>query len=292
VSLPVFWVEAFLFMHYHGGKMDRTNLILKVRQVTGGYGRSAVLFDVNFDVRVGEILGVIGPNGSGKSTLLRVLSRVISPMCGYVELSSHDLAVIRMEILAKEMAVVSQYQPSMDITVGDFVALGRIPYFGRFQFFETKKDFDAIDRALGLTGTEKFRDRFLGQMSGGERQMVFIARALAQEPKILLLDEPTTHLDITHQVKVLDLIRKLNKDEGITVVMILHDLNLAGEYCERLLLLDEGRLRKIGSPTEVLTYRVIESVYKTVVVVKKNPVSFKPCIFLVSEEERKRNSGV
>jgi len=268
--------------------MDKTTSILTAKQVTCGYGGKQVLFNIDLAVKVGEVLGVIGPNGSGKSTLLRVLSRVIVPMQGQVTLNGQDLAGIRTEDLAKEIAVVSQHHPVTDMTVAEFVALGRIPYHRRFQFFEIKNDCDAVDRALSLTGTEKFRDRFLGAMSGGERQLVFVARALAQQPKILLLDEPTTHLDITHQVMVLDLVRKLNREEEITVVMILHDLNLAGEYCERLLLLDEGRLCKIGPPAEVLTYQIIEQVYKTVVVVEKNPISSKPCIFLVSEEERKR----
>jgi len=123
-------------------------------------------------------------------------------------------------------------------------------------------------------------------MSGGERQLVFIARALAQQPLILLLDEPTTYLDITHQAQVLDLIRKLNKEAGITVVMILHDLNIAAEYCQRLLLLDGGRVCQLGLPEDVLTYEIIERVYKTVVLVKRNPVSLKPCVFLVPEEKR------
>ncbi len=279
-------------MHFHGGKMDKTTSVLTARQITCGYGGKPVLFDIDFDVKVGEMLGVIGPNGSGKSTLLRALSRVIVLTHGQVALNGKDLAGIRMEDLAKEIAVVSQHQPLTDMTVAEFVALGRVPYLGRFQFFETEKDRDAVDRALELTGTDKFGDRLLGEMSGGERQLVFVARALAQQPKILLLDEPTTHLDITHQVKILDLVRKLNKEEGITVVMILHDLNLAGEYCERLLLLDEGRLCKIGLPADVLTYQIIESVYKTVVVVEKNPISSKPCIFLVSEKEREGKSHV
>lgn len=266
--------------------MDKTTSVLTAKNVTCGYGVKPVLFDIDFDVKAGEVLGVIGPNGSGKSTLLRALSRMIIPTQGCVELNGQNLVDIQMDALAKEMAVVSQHQPSTDMTVAEFVALGRVPYHGRFQFFETKKDGDAIDRALELTGTDKFSDRLLGEMSGGERQLVFLARALAQQPKILLLDEPTTHLDITHQVKVLDLIRKLNKEEGITVGMILHDLNLAGEYCEQLLLLEEGRVRKRGVPDDVLTCEMIEEVYKTVVLVQKNPVSAKPCVFLVPEEKR------
>ncbi|HPB68297.1 MAG TPA: ABC transporter ATP-binding protein [Candidatus Omnitrophota bacterium] len=266
--------------------MDNRNYVLTAKRVTGGYGGNPVLFDVDFGVKAGEILGIIGPNGSGKSTLLRVLSGVIVPSPGCVELNGQALSAIRMERLARELAVVSQHHPATDMTVAEFVALGRTPYWRRFQFFETPKDREAVDKALLATGTEKFRERLLSRMSGGERQLVFIARALAQQPLILLLDEPTTYLDITHQAQVLDLIRKLNKEAGITVVMILHDLNIAAEYCQRLLLLDGGRVCQLGLPEDVLTYEIIERVYKTVVLVKRNPVSLKPCVFLVPEEKR------
>ncbi|MBU3933980.1 MAG: ABC transporter ATP-binding protein, partial [Candidatus Omnitrophica bacterium] len=128
----------------------------------------------------------------------------------------------------------------------------------------------------------------LAEISGGERQLVVIARALTQEPRLLLLDEPTAHLDITHQVGVLDLIKKLNREFGLTVIMVLHDLNLASEYCHRLLLINEGRIHKAGLPEEVLNYQIIEEVYKTVVVVEKNPISSKPYILIVPEEERQK----
>lgn len=126
----------------------------------------------------------------------------------------------------------------------------------------------------------------LGFAVGGERQLVSIARALSQEPELLLLDEPTAHLDITYQIGILDLIRRLNKGFGLTVIMVLHDLNLAGQYCDRLILLNQGRVHGIGTPKEILTYQVIEEVYKTVVIVEKNPISSKPYIFLVSEEDK------
>ena len=262
--------------------------MLSVQQITCGYGAKLVLFDISFRVQAGDMLGVIGPNGCGKSTLLRVLSRAIKPVQGEIRFKDRDLSTIPLPELARDMAVVSQHQPSTDMTVEEFVMLGRIPYAGRWQLFETHKDHDAVERALVLTGLAGFRNRFLGQMSGGERQLVFIARALAQGPKLLLLDEPTTHLDITHQVMVLDLVRRLNRDIGVTVVMILHDLNLAGEYCQRLLLLDGGGISQAGTPEQVLTGPTIERVYKTEVVVEKNPLSSRPCVFLVPEGKRKK----
>ncbi|MCD6521147.1 ABC transporter ATP-binding protein [Candidatus Calescamantes bacterium] len=141
---------------------------------------------------------------------------------------------------------------------------------------------------MKLTGVLEIKDRFLKEISGGEKQLVLIAKALAQEPKLLLLDEPTAHLDIAHKVKILDLIRRLNKKYGLTVLIILHDLNLASQYCDRLILLKEGKIYKIGTPSEVLTYQIIEEVYQTVVIVKENPLNLRPYVFLVSEEEMER----
>jgi len=156
-----------------------------------------------------------------------------------------------------------------------------MPHFKAFHFFETKKDREIVEACMTLTDTLRFRDRFLYELSGGERQLVVIARALAQEPRLLLLDEPTAYLDITHQVRILDLIKKLNKNLGITVVMVLHDLNLASEYCHKLVLIKNGCVHKMGKCEEVLEYKTIEDVYETVVVVKKSPVSLKPYVFVV-----------
>jgi iron complex transport system ATP-binding protein len=171
------------------------------------------------------------------------------------------------------------------------VLLGRIPHFEKMQFLETARDFEAAREAMSLTRTLKFKDRLMRELSGGERQLVFIARALAQEPRLLLLDEPTTHLDITHQVAILDLLKRLNRERGLTVIIVLHDLNLASEYCQRLVLMREGRIYKAGRPDEVLSYQIIEEVYKTVVVVEKNPISLRPYVLLVPEEERHKKYG-
>jgi iron complex transport system ATP-binding protein len=184
--------------------------------------------------------------------------------------------------------VVSQGVDTGGMTVEEFVLLGRTPYFNRLQFLETKKDLDAAEKAMRLADIFTLKDRSMTKMSGGERQLAVIARALAQEPKVLLLDEPTTHLDIAHQVVVLDIIKRLNRKSGITIIVVLHDLNLASEYCERIVLINDGRVYKIGKPEEVLTYQTIEEVYNTVVLVEKNPVSSKPYVLVVSEEERQR----
>lgn len=258
--------------------------MLKIAGLTCGYEKKTVLSDINFRVDSGEFLGVIGPNGSGKTTLLRALSRVIAPIDGKVFWQDKDIRTIPAKELARDIAVVSQNSSLDNLTAEEFILLGRIPYCGAFQFFETKKDLEVVRKAMDLTGTIRFKDRVLNHMSGGEKQLVLIARALAQEPKLLLLDEPTAHLDITHQVNILDLIARLNRDFGLTVIMVLHDLNLASEYCHKLLLIDSGRIYKTGHPWEIFNSRDIEEVYKTKILIERNPVSLKPYIVLVSEE--------
>lgn len=262
--------------------------MLEVINLTCGYDKF-LLKDINFKVNSYEFLGIIGPNGSGKTTLIRAISRLIKPIKGKIIYQGKDISKLNFKELAKKIAVVSQdtYFPET-MKVEDFILLGRIPHFKKFQFFERKRDYKIVEEAMRLTGTIEIKNRLLKEISGGERQLVSIAKSLSQEPKLLLLDEPTTHLDITHKVKILDLIKRLNKKYGLTVLIVLHDLNLASQYCDRLILLNEGKVHRIGTPNEVLTYQIIEEVYKTIVIVKENPITSKPYIFLVSEEEIRR----
>ncbi|MFH1305040.1 MAG: ABC transporter ATP-binding protein [Candidatus Omnitrophota bacterium] len=264
-------------------------MAFQIKNLTCGYGSKAVLKNVNLGVKDREIFGIIGPNGCGKTTLLKAMTRVLRPETGEILFNGKCVWSMGFKELARKIAVVSQSAETAFISVEEFVLLGRIPFYKRFQFLETKKDLRLAEESMALTGVLGFRDRLMSEISGGERQLVFIARALAQEPELLLLDEPTTHLDITHQVKVLDLIRKLNREVGITVAMVLHDLNLAGEYCHRLALIKDGSVHRIGHPEEVLNYRDIEDVYKTVVVVRKNPISSRPYVLVVPEDSRKES---
>lgn len=259
--------------------------MIEVKELKCGYSPGKpVLRNINFRVAQGEIVGVIGPNGSGKTTLLKVLTMIIKPEEGEIFFKGKNIRWMSLKELSQQIAVVSQNSPFNFMTVEEFVLLGRIPYFEGFRFFETKHDLDIARECMDLTDTVRFKDRSLHELSGGERQLVVMARALAQKPKLLLLDEPTSHLDITHQVKVLDLLRKLNKKLGVTIIMVLHDLNLASEYCRWLILINNGFIQKQGVPEDVLKYDIIEDSYKTVVVVKKSPVSSKPYVFMVPGE--------
>lgn len=263
--------------------------MLEIRNLSCGYDSKFILQDISFKLENKEFLGVIGPNGSGKTTLLRAITKIIKPQKGEVFFENQNLERLSYQELAKKIAVVSQYlEMGLKMTVEEFVLLGRTPHRKNWQFLETKLDEEIANKAMVFTDTLGFKNRSIESLSAGERQLVVISRALAQEPKLLLLDEPTSHLDITHQVRILDLIKRLNKKNGLTVIIVLHDLNLASEYCDRLILLNNGCIHKIGTPQEVLNYQIIEEVYKTIVVVEKNPISSKPYIFLVPEEKRYR----
>ena len=258
--------------------------MLEIKNLTCGYDGKFLLREMNFTTGDGELIGIIGPNGSGKTTLLRAITRALKPKKGEILLNGKDIWDMGFKELARKIAVVSQSPDVNPMSVREFVLLGRIPHYRKFQFFETKRDEEIARKYMNLTDTLRFENQSVGKISGGERQLAVIARALAQEPELLLLDEPIAHLDITHQVAILDLIRKLNGEFGLTVIMVLHDLNLASEYCNRLILIDDGQIHKIGSPEEVLTYQIIEEVYKTVVVVEENPISHRPYILVVSGE--------
>jgi iron complex transport system ATP-binding protein len=258
------------------------NTILAINHLVGGYLKEMVIKDVSLEITKGDFLGIIGPNGCGKTTLLRLASRVLTPQRGSITLQGKNIAAMPLKEFCQETAFVGQDTSiSFPFTVFEIVLLGRIPYLRRWQG-ETKRDIAIAENALILTDIAQLKQKRIDELSSGERQRVIIAKALAQQPSLLFLDEPTAHLDIGHQIQVLDLLKKLNEQKSLTIVIVLHDLNLASAYCNRLILLDKGRVFKTGVPSEVLTYQNIEAVYKTLVVVENNPVNRKPHVFLVS----------
>jgi iron complex transport system ATP-binding protein len=259
--------------------------MLEIKGISCGYGRRIVLRDVGFGVQKKEFVGVIGPNGSGKTTLMRAINGFLPLTKGAILLEGREIQRMVRRDLATKVAVVTQAPEGVPpLSVEEFVLLGRIPHWGRLQLLETKQDVEIAERAMVLTKIEHLRTRRMEELSGGERQLVFVARALAQEPRLLFLDEPTAHLDIGHQVQIMDLLRQLNRERSLTIVVVLHDLTLAGLYCERLVLLHEGRLHRIGPPTGVLKEEVIEEVYRTGVTVMETPVGGRPVILPLSGE--------
>lgn len=260
--------------------------MLKVENLTAGYGEGFHIRNISLQTGAGDFTGITGPNGSGKTTLLKAFTKVLKPVSGRILLDSKDISTIGFGEAARKFAVVPQNVEAGFTSVEDYVLMGRIPYYGRFQFFESARDREIAEENMELTGVAGLREKYMFELSGGERQLAAIARALTQEPKVLFLDEPTSHLDIKHQVEILDLLSHMNSSSGITVVCVLHDLNLAGEYCSKIIMMKEGRIRITGKPEEVLDYKTIEEVYDTVVVVTENPVSGKPYVVPVSGKVR------
>lgn len=247
--------------------------VLKVLDVACAYDSVGVLEGVTFSVGRGEFTGIIGPNGSGKTTLLKTISQILRPVRGVVLLSGEELSKIKPGKLARQMAVVPQETVvNFPFTVRDIVLMGRSPYLKRFQS-EGPRDFEVVRRAMQITATDYLADRLITALSGGERQRVIIARALAQEPEILLLDEPTAHLDINNQVEILNLLRFLSRERGLTVIAVFHDLNLAAQYCDRLILLRKGKIYRIGGPEEVVTAENIRKVYGASVLVRRDRIT-------------------
>lgn len=264
--------------------------LLGINNLSGGYHRERVVNNICLEIKKGDFLGIIGPNGSGKTTLLRLASRILPPQEGSISFKGKDISLMPRKEFCKLVAFVPQDTLiNFSFTAFEIVLLGRIPHLKRLQT-ETKNDIKIAQNSLFLTDTAGLKDKFIDELSAGERQRVMIAKALAQEPVLLLLDEPTSHLDIGHQIQILDLLKNLNQSKNLTIVMVLHDLNLAGEYCNRIVLLDKGSVMKTGSPEEVLTYENIEAVYKTVVVVDKNPINSKPYVLLVSGGKKWRQN--
>ncbi|MBU5425965.1 ABC transporter ATP-binding protein [Tissierella pigra] len=226
------------------------------------YGEKLVLKDINFRVSNGEIVTIIGPNGSGKTTLIKSLSRYIKAYSGEIYLDGKDISQIPTKKIAREVAVLPQVKNvSADVTIENLVSYGRYPHLS-FGKRINKNDKDIINWAIEKTGLVKLKDRYIATLSGGERQRAWIAMALAQKPKILLLDEPTTYLDISYQLEVLELIKELNESLGITVIMVLHDLNQAARYSNNIYVLRNGEICEYGKPSDILQAKLLKDVFR------------------------------
>ncbi len=257
--------------------------MIEVNSVSFRYHEEWVLQGVSFRVEKGEFVGVIGPNGSGKTTLLKILYRLLAPQKGEIRFELVSMKKMDRRDIAKRIAVVAQEtQLLFPFSVLETVLMGRSPYLGHLMF-ESEKDLEIAKKAMEWTRILPFSERSIDELSGGERKRVFIARALAQEPEVILLDEPTVNLDIHHQTDFLDLILTLNRERGLTIVMASHDINIASEFCDRLILLQGGRIIQMGTPKEVVTKENIESVYGCKVWIDQHPVSGMPRISLLKK---------
>jgi len=249
------------------------SVTLQINNIACRYESANVLEDIDLSATAGDFIGVIGPNASGKTTLLKSISKILKPHTGVVLLNERDVYTLKSTEMAKNLAVVPQESViSFAFTALEIVLMGRTPHLNRFEV-EGTKDLIIAKKAMQLTNSWYLHERPINTLSGGEKQRVIIARALAQEPKVLLLDEPTGHLDINHQIEILDLIKRLNKEEEMIVIAVFHDLNIASQYCQRLILLNKGRIFAAGRASDVLTQENIEKVYGIKVTVKQDDVS-------------------
>jgi ABC-type cobalamin/Fe3+-siderophores transport systems, ATPase components len=226
--------------------------IINLNNVEFGYGKLKVLRNIDLSVEEGQFLSIIGPNGAGKSTLLKVINNIYENYEGSIFIYGKNAKDYKRKELARIISFVPQDTfLDFEFSIEELVFMGRYPFQKRFQN-DAKYDYDISYRAMALTNTLEIKDRLITQISGGERQRALIAKALAQDPKIILLDEPTSHLDINHQIEVLELLKELNLKQNLTIISVLHDLNLASRYSDKLVLLKDGQILKSGSVEEVL----------------------------------------
>ncbi len=255
-----------------------------VQNVSLNYGDQSILSSVSCTVDQGEFFAVIGPNGAGKTTLLRLMAGLISPTAGTLKIMEKPLKFYNRKDFARKVAVVPQEVPfDLPFKVGETVLLGRSPHLGLWQM-EGSRDWDLAREAMRIMDVSHLAARRLDQLSGGERQRVFIARAICQKPDLLLLDEPTASLDPAHQVRIMDLMDRLRREQGITVVMVSHELNLVAMYADCLLLLNNGTQAGLGAPIKVLTSELLEKCYGCRIVVNENPLGRVPLVVPVPEK--------
>ncbi|MFY4776934.1 ABC transporter ATP-binding protein [Metabacillus sp. RGM 3146] len=265
---------------------------LYTEQLKVGYGERTIVSDLSVEIPDKKVTAIIGPNGCGKSTLLKAMSRILAPNAGSVILDGQNITSENTKLLARKMAILPQTQESASgLTAGELVSYGRFPYqkgFGRL----TKEDYAAIDRAMMATGTADFKHRPVDALSGGQRQRVWIAMALAQETDIIFLDEPTTYLDMAHQLEVLLLLQKLNQEEDRTIVMVLHDLNQAARFADCIIAMKDGAVVKSGTPEEVIHKKILRQVFQIDAEIGKDPRTGKPmCLtynLIQGEEEHEK----
>ncbi len=257
---------------------------VEVQNIKFFYNDRATIDDVSFTVDEGEYFIIIGPNGSGKTTMVKLIAGLARPGSGSIEISGRPIHDMSGKALARNVAIVPQYPPTdISFTVAELVLMGRSPHLGLLGLEQTK-DFATAGQAMAFTKVDHLAHRKLDQLSAGERQRVLIARAICQQARIIVLDEPTASLDLAHQIHIMDLMEKLRRDQGITVIMVSHDLNLAALYGDRLLLMDQGKMASLGTPHQVLKYKTLEEAYGCVLLLDENPLKKVPRVTQVPKE--------
>lgn len=255
-----------------------TEHVLTAEGLSVAFGERQILQSLDLCIQPGKITAVVGANGSGKSTLLRTLSRLIRPQTGIVTLNGESIHRIPSKKLARKVGLLPQGPTAPEgIVVADLVGRGRTPHQGAFSAW-SRRDYEVVAESLEAAGVSDLADRSMDELSGGQRQRAWIAMALAQEPDILMLDEPTTFLDIAHQVEVLDLLSDLNHHRGTTIIMVLHDLNLAARYAHNLVAMSDGKIHRSGPPQVVVTESLVHEVFGLDAQIIADPITSKPMV--------------
>lgn len=252
--------------------------MISTKNLKVGYEEKVIIEGLNVRVNKGEVLSIIGPNGCGKSTLLKTLCRMIKPMSGNIFIEDEDIRKIKNKTISQKICLLSQHNsPPLDLTVEELVYFGRMPHK---KWYETRttEDRKIVDWAIENTGLTKYKNTPIGGLSGGERQRAYIAQALCQKPEVLLLDEPTTYLDISYQLELMELVREINKKFNITIIMVLHELNQASKYSDRLIMMKNGKIVSDGEPNEIINKEIIKDVYNIECDIDQDPISHKPRI--------------
>lgn len=255
--------------------------MIKIDNITLSYDKKIVLEDLSLNLKEKSFIGIIGKNGTGKSTLLKSIVGLLKPVKGNIFVDNEDIYKISKNVLAKKISFMPQtMQFDFSFNVKEFVMFGRFPYINMFKL-ASKDDFKTVEEVMKFTETAEFADRNINELSGGEKQKVLLAQTLVQQTDIVALDEPTSHLDIGSQATIFKLLKMLNEKYNKTIITTVHDLNLAGEFCSDIVLLDNKKVLNSGSAEKVLNYKDIEKVYGLNVVVHTNPVSKKPVVIPV-----------
>jgi iron complex transport system ATP-binding protein len=261
--------------------------MIRIENISAGYSQKKVLKNILCNINDKDFFGIIGKNGAGKSTLLKVLCNLIKPYSGNVFINEKNINAFSRKEFAKTISFLPQHvDTSLSFLVSEFIMFGRYPYMNMFKIPATN-DRIKINNVMDFLHITNLAQRKITELSGGEKQKVLIAQTLVQETDIIVFDEPTLHLDIGSQNDILDILRDLNEKYNKTIILTLHDLNAAGEFCNKLILMENGSICRYGTPEEVLNYKDIERVYNTTVVVKTNPISNKPYVIPVSKNQGK-----
>lgn|SRR5699024_3086112 len=252
--------------------------ILELRDITTGYDKKLVLENFNMTIPSGQITSIVGPNGCGKTTLLHTMSRVLNVKNGSVLMDGKDIFTMNTKNVARRMSLLPQFSSAPEgLTVRELIGYGRHPHKNPFEALN-KKDHDNIDQAIEMTGIKGFTGRSVNELSGGQKQRVWLAMALAQNTDIILLDEPTTYLDMKFQMEILNLLKELNDTADKTIVMVLHDINHASKFSDHVIAMKEGRISRLGTPEAVMTESVLEEVFEIDAVINECPFTSRPII--------------